>query len=82
MNSEVPIDQELDASGLDCPLPVLRTKAALARLQPGECLRVIATDRHAPLDFQVYCMRSGHELLSQVEDAERLIFVIRKAGGE
>lgn len=72
------VDQELDASGLECPLPILKTKAVLARMQPGQVLRVIATDRHAPLDFKVYCMRSGDELLVLDERESEIEIVLRK----
>jgi tRNA 2-thiouridine synthesizing protein A len=68
----------LDASGLECPLPVLKARAELARLQPGDVLQVIATDRHAPLDLQVFCMQTGHEFVELIETAERCEIVIRK----
>lgn len=74
------IDELLDASGLECPLPVMKAKARLARMTPGAVLRVIATDRHAPIDFQVYCMRSGDELVKLDEAGERIEILIRKAG--
>ena len=76
------VDQVLNASGLECPLPILKTKATLARMQPGEVLRVIATDRHAPVDFKVYCMRSGDELLVLEEGAEQIEIVLRKAAAQ
>lgn len=60
---EKPRESFLDARGLNCPLPILKTKVALNRLQPGQVLKVTATDPHALVDFQAYCARSGHELL-------------------
>lgn len=75
------IDRELDASGLECPLPILKTKATLARMHPGQVLRVVATDPHAPLDFKVYCMRSGDELLNLDEGDTQIEIVLRKRTG-
>ncbi len=76
------VDQELNASGLECPLPILKTKATLARMRPGQVLRVIATDRHAPVDFKVYCMRSGDELLVLDERETQIEIVLRKGTAE
>ncbi len=56
--------QELDASGLTCPMPLLKAKRALNAMTPGQRLRILATDPGAPRDFQVFCQQSGHELLS------------------
>jgi tRNA 2-thiouridine synthesizing protein A len=72
-------DQELDARGLNCPLPVLKTKVLLGRMEPGQVLRVTATDPHATIDFEAYCARSGHELI-QARKAEGVMeFLIRRA---
>jgi tRNA 2-thiouridine synthesizing protein A len=67
-----PHDEYLDATGLNCPLPVLKTKLALNRMQPGEILRVDATDPHSIIDFKAYCARSGHEII-HLNDAEKVI---------
>ena len=72
-------DQSLDAKGLNCPLPVLRTKVILNRMQPGQMLRVEATDPHATIDFQAYCARTGHEILSIGESNGVITFLIRRA---
>jgi tRNA 2-thiouridine synthesizing protein A len=80
--SETPteFDHSLDAKGLNCPLPVLKTKVQLNRMQPGEVLYVEATDPHSVIDFEAYCARSGHELLSTSEtDAGVFEFLIRRA---
>jgi len=69
----------LDATGLECPLPILKTKVEINRMQPGEILHVLTTDPLAPLDFRAFCARTGHELLHFVETAERAEFFIRKA---
>lgn len=67
----LPFDAELDARGLPCPLPLLRTKKALAELAAGQVLRVQATDAAAPRDFAAYAEATGHTLL-QVEQVEAL----------
>ncbi|CAM5790281.1 sulfurtransferase TusA family protein [Castellaniella caeni] len=58
-------DQEVDARGLNCPLPILRTKKALARLEGGQVLAVLTTDAHAGRDFQAFCQQTGNPLLAQ-----------------
>ncbi len=71
-------EAEIDVRGLLCPLPVLKARKRLAAMQPGESLRVLATDPAAAIDFPHYCSESGNELLSQARDGDVLIFVIRK----
>jgi tRNA 2-thiouridine synthesizing protein A len=71
-------DAEIDVRGLLCPLPVLKARKRLASMKPGEKLKVLATDPAASIDFPHYCNESGHELVSQSEEAGILIFVIRK----
>lgn len=75
------IDAELDAAGLNCPLPILKTKKALAALAGGQVLRVIATDPGSVRDFHAYTRQTGHALLECSTEGERYVFVIRKAGG-
>lgn len=60
-------DLEVDASGLECPLPILRAKKALAQLQSGQVLKVITTDQHAVRDFQAFAKQTGNSLLMQTE---------------
>ena len=60
-------DKELDARGLNCPLPILRTKKALAELQSGQVLKVLATDPGAVKDFQAFSRQTGNQLLQQSE---------------
>lgn len=72
-------DQSLDAKGLNCPLPVLKAKVALNRMQPGQVLYVEATDPHSEIDFKAYCARSGHELLQLTETGGTFEFYIRRA---
>ena len=61
------IDRELDVKGLNCPLPILRTKKMLSEMSSGQVLRVLATDTHAAKDFQAFAKQTGNELLSVVE---------------
>ncbi|HUH39789.1 MAG TPA: sulfurtransferase TusA family protein [Castellaniella sp.] len=63
--SDPTVDLEVDATGLNCPLPILRTKKALAQLQSGQILVVLTTDTHALRDFQAFCQQSGNALLAQ-----------------
>ncbi len=56
---------EVDASGHDCPVPLLMTKQAAKRLAPGQVLRVLSTDEHTGLDLEAWCLRFGHELAHQ-----------------
>ena len=56
-------DEFLDAKGLNCPLPILKTKVLLNKLQPGQVIHVLSTDPHSVIDFEAYCARTRHELL-------------------
>ena len=60
--------QTLDLTGLKCPLPILRTKKALAALDSGAIITILATDAGAPADFAAFCQHTGHELLESSED--------------
>ena len=72
-------DAELDATGLICPLPVLRANRALKTLAPGARLRIRATDPAAKSDFPVYCGATGNVLEWSGEQAGEFVFVVRKA---
>ena len=72
------VDRMLDATGLACPLPILKTKAALAKMQLGEVLHVLATDPLAPLDFRAFCISTKHELVHSIEADKQFEFFIRK----
>ncbi|MGK2940844.1 MAG: sulfurtransferase TusA family protein [Immundisolibacter sp.] len=73
------ITQELDASGLLCPLPVLKARRALNSMHSGQRLRVIATDAKAPGDFAAFCKQSGDTLADATQDGERYLIVVQKA---
>ena len=66
----------LDATGLICPLPVLKARKVLLRLQPGDVLTVTVTDAHAPKDFALFCTEAGHSLQSVTEDAAAAVWTV------
>lgn len=68
----------LDVRGLACPLPVLRAKKALDRMEPGAVLTVLATDPGARRDFPTLCQQTGHQLLESGQDGEVYRFRIRR----
>jgi len=72
------VDQELDVRGLDCPLPILKTKKALNTMAVGQTIRVQATDRASVLDFKAFSAQTGHELLESSETNGVYTFVLRK----
>jgi tRNA 2-thiouridine synthesizing protein A len=71
-------DKELDARGLNCPLPILRVKKALAELTGGQLLKVVATDSGSVKDFQAFCRQTGNELLESGEANGEFTFYINK----
>ncbi|MEW6313717.1 MAG: sulfurtransferase TusA family protein [Pseudomonadota bacterium] len=71
-------DKELDARGLNCPLPILRTKKALGELASGQVLKVTATDPGAVKDFQAFAKQTGNELLSSTEAGGEYSFLLKK----
>lgn len=77
-NAAVEASRELDVRGLNCPLPVLKTKVALRDIEPGEVMRVLTTDPASVLDFRAYCDTSDHELIEWREQGEEFEFLIRK----
>lgn len=73
-------DFSLDAKGLDCPLPILKTKVALSRMNAGEVLHVAATDPHSVIDFKAFCARTAHELVHHEGHGDLFEFWVRNAG--
>ncbi len=71
-------DKELDARGLNCPLPILRAKKALAELASGQVLKIVATDPGSVKDFQAFAKQTGNELLESSEANGEYIFYLRK----
>ncbi len=72
-------DEELDASGLNCPLPILRAKKTLAGMESGKVLRIIATDPGSVKDFEAFAKQTGNELLESGEEGGKFVFLIKKA---
>ena len=70
--------EEIDLSGLDCPMPLLKAKLALNKLSPGALLKVHATDSGSRKDFETFSKQSGHELLQNIESSGTYTFVIQK----
>ncbi len=71
-------DKEIDTRGLNCPLPILRTKKALTDVQSGQVLKVVATDPGSVKDFQTFAKQTGHALLSHAEANGEFTFFMRK----
>ena len=71
-------DKELDARGLNCPLPILRTRKALNDMAAGQVLRIVATDPGSVKDLQAFAKQTGNELLSSTEADKEFVFYMRK----
>ncbi|OIQ86845.1 sulfurtransferase TusA [mine drainage metagenome] len=71
-------DKKLDARGLNCPLPILRVKKALAEMTGGQVLNVVATDSGSVKDFQAFCRQTGNELLDSSEAEGEYTFFMKK----
>jgi len=72
-------DKELDARGLNCPLPILRTKKSLTDMASGQVLKIIATDPGSVKDFQAFAKQTGNELVSsETANNEFIYFMKRK----
>jgi len=79
MDADMNFDKEVDARGLNCPLPILRAKKALNDMSSGQVLRILATDPGSVKDFQAFAKQTGNDLLSQAEaDKEYTFFLKRK----
>ncbi len=72
-------DQELDACGLSCPLPILRARKILQKMASGEVLHIIATDPGSVIDFQTFSNNNGHQLLESREEDGFFYYLLRKA---
>jgi len=73
------ITKELDASGLNCPMPILRAKKALKELASGDVLRVVATDPGSVKDFEAFAKQTGNELLESTEEGSSFVYLLKKA---
>jgi tRNA 2-thiouridine synthesizing protein A len=72
------IDQELDARGLNCPLPILKAKKALTSMQSGQVLKVVATDTGSLRDFAAFAKQTGNELLSQEAVGNDFVHILKR----
>ena len=70
--------KELDTRGLNCPLPILKAKKALADMQSGEVLKVLATDPGSMRDFQAFSRQTGHELVEQTSDNDEFVHFLKR----
>jgi tRNA 2-thiouridine synthesizing protein A len=73
-------DQELDARGLLCPIPILKTKAAMDKLQPDQVLKVVSTDPGSVRDMEAFARQTRNPLLDSRVDGKDYIFFLRKEG--
>ena len=71
-------DKELDARGLNCPLPILRAKKALAEMNGGQVLKVMSTDPGSVKDFAAFAKQTGNELLSSAENGKEFEFFLKR----
>ncbi|MBU6441836.1 MAG: sulfurtransferase TusA family protein [Betaproteobacteria bacterium] len=72
------VDVEVDARGMNCPLPILKAKKALSAMQSGQVLRVLATDHGSMRDFQAFARQTGNELVAQTEQAGVISHLLRR----
>ncbi len=76
--AEIRFDRELDARGLNCPLPILRTKKSLNDMTTGQVLKIVATDPGSVRDFQAFSKQTGNQLLLSNESGGEYLFMMRK----
>lgn len=74
------VDEQIDCTGLFCPMPVLKTREAIARMSPGQTLAMLSDDPGSEADMRAWTARTGHLLLEVTRDAGVFRFVVRKAG--
>ena len=77
-NEIMQVQRELDARGLNCPLPILKAKKALAEMASGEVLRIVATDTGSVRDFQAFAKQTGNVLVGQSQDGGEFVFLMRR----
>jgi tRNA 2-thiouridine synthesizing protein A len=81
-SSDIPADivfsQEVDARGLNCPLPILKAKKALALVQSGEIVKIISTDSGSKRDFEAFARQTGNALVHQLDAGEEWIFFLKR----
>jgi tRNA 2-thiouridine synthesizing protein A len=70
--------KELDARGLNCPLPILKTRKSLADMSAGQVLKVVSTDAGSVKDMQAFAKQTGNELLASEEQGKEYVFFLKK----
>jgi len=78
MEQTVQFEREVDARGLNCPLPILRTKKALNDMASGQVLRILATDPASVRDFEAFARQTGNQLLQHGEQDGAFFFLLRR----
>ncbi len=78
MDTDIKVDEVVDARGLMCPMPVLAATKAMKLLDPGQVIKVLATDKGSLSDMPAWAEDNGHELLSSGTEDDVLVFYIRK----
>ena len=71
-------NKELDTRGLNCPLPILKAKKALAEMVTGEVLRVVSTDPGSMRDFQAFARQTGNQLIEQAQNGNEYVHVLKR----
>ena len=74
--------RRLDASGLSCPLPVLKARKILIGMRPGETLEVVTTDPMSVVDMPVFCAQAGHAIVREEKQDHGFVFTIERGGSE
>lgn len=72
-------DQVLDCSGMSCPMPILKTKKAVDGLQPGQILKMIATDPGSTSDMKAWTEKTGNQLVASEKEGDKYVFYIKKS---
>ena len=79
LDSEImEFQKELDARGLNCPLPILKAKKALAEMATGEVLKIVATDSGSVRDFQAFAKQTGNALIAHTQNGSEFTFLMRR----
>lgn len=79
METGMQFDKEFDASGLACPLPIVKTKKALVDMASGQLLRVISTDSGSVCDMEAFAEQTGHKLMHSGQESGKYVFLLQKA---
>jgi tRNA 2-thiouridine synthesizing protein A len=77
-SSDIVVSQEVDARGLNCPLPILKAKKALALVQSGDVVKIISTDSGSKRDFEAFARQTGNALIHQVEANKEWVFFLKR----